>query len=158
MISINIYEIVMQIINFCILWWLMSRFMIKPLGRFLEERSQSIKQEIAVAESNRIETDELLVAQKKALRDARQDAKQLRQDAEDNVKKERYKQLEKIKEESEKLLQNAHKQLDQDVKKVKQQLLSETGELAIMLAKKVLKREVSGKDQKNLVTEALNQK
>jgi F0F1-type ATP synthase membrane subunit b/b' len=42
MISINVYEIVMQIINFCILWWLMSKFMIKPLGRFLEESSAGI--------------------------------------------------------------------------------------------------------------------
>ncbi len=158
MISINIYEIIMQIINFCVLWWLMSRFMIKPLGRFLEERSQSIKKEIDVAESNRVESDAVLETQKTALRDARQEAKQIRQDAEENMKKERDKQLEKVKEESEKLLQNAHKELNQDIKKVKQQLLSETGDLAVMLTKKILKREVSEKDQKNLVTEALSQK
>ena len=158
MISINIYEIVMQIINFCILWWLMSRFMIKPLGRFLEERAQSIKKEIDVAEANRVESEVVLETQKTALRDARQEAKQLRRDAEENVKQERHKLLEQAKEDSEKLLQNAHKELSQDVKKVKQQLLAETGELAVMLTKKILKREVSEKDQKNLVTEALSQK
>lgn len=158
MISINIYEIIMQMINFCILWWLMSRFMIKPLGRFLEERAQSIKIEIDVAESNRVESEAVLETQKKALRDARQEAKQIRQDAEENMKKEREKRLEEVKEESDKLLQNAHKELNQDIKKVKQQLLSETGELAVMLTKKILKREVSEKDQKKLVTEALSQK
>ena len=74
------------------------------------------------------------------------------------MKKEREKRLEEVKEESDKLLQNAHKELTQDIKKVKQQLLSETGELAVMLTKKILKREVSEKDQKKLVTEALSQK
>jgi F-type H+-transporting ATPase subunit b len=132
--------------------------MIKPLGRFLEERAQSIKIEIDVAESNRVESEAVLETQKKALRDARQEAKQIRQDAEENMKKEREKRLEEVKEESDKLLQNAHKELNQDIKKVKQQLLSETGELAVMLTKKILKREVSEKDQKKLVTEALSQK
>jgi F-type H+-transporting ATPase subunit b len=157
MISINVYEIVMQIINFCILWWLMSKFMIKPLGRFLEERAAGIKQELNTAEQNKMESEKLVEDQKEAFKTARQEIKQWRQDAEESVTEEQRKLLAQAKVDSEKIIESAHKEISQNVKEVKQNLLSETGELAVMLAKQILKREISDNDQKNLVSEALGQ-
>ena len=45
-ISINLYEIFMQMINFLILLWLVNKFMIRPLSQLLTERSNTIKADI----------------------------------------------------------------------------------------------------------------
>ena len=42
MISINIYEIIMQMVNFLILLYLLNRFLIKPLSEFIEKRSSAV--------------------------------------------------------------------------------------------------------------------
>jgi F-type H+-transporting ATPase subunit b len=104
-----------------------------------------------------MESEKLVEDQKEAFKTARQEIKQWRQDAEESVTEEQRKLLAQAKVDSEKIIESAHKEISQNVKEVKQNLLSETGELAVMLAKQILKREISDNDQKNLVSEALGQ-
>ena len=158
MISINVYEIVMQIINFCILWALISKFLVKPLGEFLKNRADSIKDDLESSEHNKIESEKLLDLQKEAFATARKEIKQLRLDAEQSVKLERSKVLAQAKCDSEKIVEDANKQILQNVEEVKRGLLSETTHLVVGLTKKILKREVNSSDQKALVAEALGQK
>ena len=158
MISINVYEIVMQIINFCILWALISKFLVKPLGEFLKNRADSIKDDLETSEHNKVESEKLLSLQKEELATARKEIKQLRLDAEENVKLERLKVLAQAKCDSEKIVEDANKQILQNVEEVKRGLLSETTHLVVGLTKKILKREINSSDQKALVAEALGQK
>ena len=46
MISIKLFTIFMQMVNFLILLFLMSKFIITPLMEFLEKRASSIKSDI----------------------------------------------------------------------------------------------------------------
>ena len=53
MISINPYEIILQIINFGILYFLLRRFLAKPLSSLLSNRANMIKHNIESAELNK---------------------------------------------------------------------------------------------------------
>tara|TARA_B100001113_G_C20899953_1_gene530900 strand:- start:287 stop:763 length:477 start_codon:yes stop_codon:yes gene_type:complete len=158
MISINVYEIVMQIINFCILWFLITKFLVKPLGIFLQNRSDSIKNDIDVASQNKTESEKLLKSQKDAYNEARQEIKKMRQEAEDNVNEERLKVIDQAKLDSAKIIADANKTVALNLEEVKRSLLSETTHLVVGMAKKVLKREITKTDQQMLVSEALGQK
>ena len=93
MISINLYEIAFQIINFLILLYLLNRFLTKPLSQFLTNRSESIKQNIEAAESSRTDAEKILKEQKELLKQAHQESQEIRKKAEESSKKELKKQL-----------------------------------------------------------------
>jgi F-type H+-transporting ATPase subunit b len=103
-ISINIYEIIMQMVNFLILLYLLNRFLIKPLSEFVESRSAGIKSDIDNAKKNKNDSQALLDEQKQLLNDARQEAKSIREKAEQSSVVER-----------DQILQNAKKRVSTNV-------------------------------------------
>jgi F-type H+-transporting ATPase subunit b len=156
-ISINIYEIAMQMINFLILLVLMNKFMIKPLSGFLEARAASIKEDIQKAESSRVDAEKVLLDQKETFKTAREEAKQIRIQAEEAGRIEKDQVLAVAKADAERLLKQAKKEIEQDIAKAKKDLLSETGNLAVELSKQILKRDINVKDREALVSETLGQ-
>ena len=157
MISINIYEIVMQMVNFLILLFLMNKFMIKPLSEFLDKRAFSIKEDIQKAESSREDAEKVLLDQKELFRTARDEAKQIRVQAEEASRIEKDTLIASAKAEAQRLLQSAKKELEQDVASAKKDLLSETGNLVVQLSEQILKRELNVKDKESLVSETMEQ-
>ncbi|RAP33118.1 ATP synthase F0 subunit B, partial [Candidatus Marinamargulisbacteria bacterium SCGC AAA071-K20] len=104
MISINIYEILMQTLNFGLLLWLLNKFLIKPLQKYLDERSDSIKGNIDSAKSSNDEAAALVTQQKGLLKEARVEAKDIREKTEFAAKKEHEEMISKTKEESKRLI------------------------------------------------------
>jgi F-type H+-transporting ATPase subunit b len=156
-ISINIYEIVMQMVNFLILLFLMNKFMIKPLSEFLENRADSIKEDIQKAESSKEDARKALLDQKELFKQAREEAKGIRVQAEEATRIEKDALLATAKTDAKRLLQEAKKELEQDVSNARKALLSETANLAIKLSEQILKRELNVKDKELLVSESLGQ-
>ena len=138
MISINIYEISMQIVNFLILLWLVNRYLIQPMSTFLEERAGQIKADIDTAETNKEKSNGLVEEKKELLNQARAEAKKIREEAEDVAKIEKEKTVLKAKEETAQMVVQAKKEIELNLVQAKKQLLTETGDLAIKLSKKVL--------------------
>jgi len=155
MISINVYEIAMQIINFCILWFFVSKYLVKPLGAFLSERSQSIENDIASAANTREETERLLSQQKEAFSEARLEIKQMRKDAELHLNQERAKLLAEATQKANDIVLSATKEIDQNVKQAKSTLVADIGIHVISLCRNFLKRELTETDQKALVAQSL---
>jgi F-type H+-transporting ATPase subunit b len=155
MISINVYEISMQIINFCILWFFVSKFLVRPLATFLYERSQSIENDIKSASNTRKETEKLLSDQKEEFAAARLKIKQMRKDAELDLDNQRAKLLAEAKQEANNIVLSATKEIDQNVKQAKSSLVADIGIHVISLCRNFLKRELTESDQKSLVSQSL---
>jgi len=145
----------MQMVNFLILLFLVNKFLVKPVGKFLEERADTIKGDLDIAESNKDASEKLLDEQKEVLRNARLEAKDIRDKAEENTKREREVSLNVAKDDAKRIVDQARRDIEQDVAKVKQTLLSETGNLAITLTENILKREINSSDKEALVSESL---
>ena len=64
MISINPYEIILQMINFGILYYLLKRFLAKPLSSMLKNRANTIQHNLENAEMSKRKASELLTEQK----------------------------------------------------------------------------------------------
>ena len=109
MISINPYEIILQIINFGILYFLLRRFLAKPLSSLLSNRANMIKHNIESAELNKRKADELLNEQKEVLKSAQLEAQAIRQKAEDAAENELGSIVETGKESTQKMLDQAKK-------------------------------------------------
>jgi len=154
-ISINIYEIVFQIINLGILIWLLNRFLSKPLSKFLDKRSASIKHNIDQAEQNCLETEKVLETQKASLKKSHQEAQEIRQQAESAGKKERETILAKTQEESDRMVLNAKKDIELDAKRVAKELTQRTADLTIALTQKIIQKNVDQAENEALINQYL---
>ena len=156
MISLNVYEIIMQIVNFLILLFLMNKFLIKPLSQFLEKRAKSIEDNINKAEAAKVDAEKLLQEQKETLKEARVEAKEIRKKTEDASKREHDLILSDAKKEAEMVMTQAKKEIDLTMTKAKKDLLSEIGDLVVMLSESILKRKIERKDREEIVSDSMN--
>jgi len=145
----------MQIINFLILLWLVNRFLVKPLGAYLDKRKALIQGDIHQAEENKRQSEALLNEQKELLQTARVEAKQIRETTEVAMQKERQTVLSETKEESERMINLAKKEIGLDFVRAKKQLISDVGALTVRLSERLLRREFSDADKKRLVSESM---
>jgi len=68
MISISPYEIILQIINFGILYYFLKKFLSEPLSNLLTKRASMIKHNIESAELNKRKSDELVAEKKRCIK------------------------------------------------------------------------------------------
>lgn len=155
MISINLFEITMQIVNFVILLVLLNKFLIKPVGAFIEKRSANLERDLNEAEANRLKSEALLDDQKKQLQSSHQEAREIRQKAEEAMAAERDARLEQVRQEAQDMIQAARKEIDQDVQKAQQALMDKVAELSIAVSEKVIQKNLNASDQASLIRDYL---
>lgn len=157
MISINPYEIILQIINFGILYLLLKKFLAGPLSALLTNRANMIKHNIESAEVNKRKADELLSEQKEALKSAQIEAQAIRKKAEDAASKELSAIVDEGKESAKKLIEQAQKDIELQSNNARKQLLKDVGDLAIKVVRKFVSTEVDNKDKKASIDKLVEQ-
>lgn len=157
MISINPYEIILQIINFGILYLLLKKFLAGPLSTLLTNRANMIKHNIESAEVNKRKADELLSEQKEALKSAQIEAQSIRKKAEDAASKELSAIVDEGKESAKKLIEQAQKDIELQSNNARKQLLKDVGDLAIKVVQKFVTTQVDEKDKKASIDKLVEQ-
>ncbi|MFC1770271.1 F0F1 ATP synthase subunit B [Candidatus Margulisiibacteriota bacterium] len=145
----------MQMVNFLILLWLLNRFLIRPLLKFMDKREEGIKKNIAQAEANKKSTEELLETKKGDLKQARQDARDILAKAESDTKKERQAMLNQTRNEAQRVLENAKKEIERDFNSAKVELKGYLADITVNLAEKVIRKQLDKKTQEDLVKDYL---
>jgi F-type H+-transporting ATPase subunit b len=148
MISINPYEIILQIVNFGILLFLLNKFLAKPLSEFLENRSNLIKHNIEQSEVNKRKADDLLAEQKASLKDAQVEAQAIRKKAEDAASKELQKVVEDGKEAANSMVEQAKKEIELQGNTARKQLLNDVSSLTVKIVDKFISNNLSEQDKK----------
>jgi F-type H+-transporting ATPase subunit b len=157
MISINPYEIILQIINFGILYWLLKKFLAKPLSTFLANRSNLIKHNIETSELNKKKSEDLLAQQKETLKSAQVEAQSIRKKAEDAAQKELSTIVEEGKESAQKLIAQAKQDIEVQTNNARKTLLTDVGDLAIKVVEKFVATKVSESDKKQAIDKLVEQ-
>ncbi|MBT5989075.1 F0F1 ATP synthase subunit B [bacterium] len=151
MISLNIYEIIMQIFNFFLLLWVLKLLVYKPLLAFLDKRADSIQNNIKETEANKKEAQEILTEQKEVFVQARLEAKKIREHVEANSQQERELTLAKTEDAAKKIIENAKKEIDANLVEAQKVLLKKVGATSILLAEKILKKNLNTEENKNII-------
>ncbi|MGA0241396.1 MAG: F0F1 ATP synthase subunit B [Candidatus Marinamargulisbacteria bacterium] len=157
MISINPYEIILQIINFGILYLLLKKFLAAPLAKFLADRSNLIKHNIETSELNKKKSEELLSQHKETLKEAQVEAQTIRKKAEESAQKELATIVEDGKVSAQKLLDQARQDIDVQTNNARKTLLTDVGNLAINVVQKFVATDISEKDKKKTIDQLVEQ-
>lgn len=146
-----------QILNFLIIFYLLKRFMYKPVLDMLKKREDAIKEGVKQAEDSKKALENALLEEKKILVKAQDEAKKIIEDSklaaietsreiEDNTKKE-----------TERMLLEAKAQIEQESKNVEAKLSEKISILAADMLTKSLSGMFGEKEQKQIVNKALKE-
>jgi F-type H+-transporting ATPase subunit b len=145
------------ILTFLVLLGLLARFAWRPLLQALDSRQEAIRKSLDDAQQAKQELERLHRESAQIIREARVEAESIvsrsRSDAE--RLKEEIKQTARA--EAGTILQNAERQIGLETQRALQQIRHEAVDLSVMIASKLIQRNLSKEDNEKLIDEAIRQ-
>ena len=157
MISINPYEIILQIINFGILYFITEEVFGSAIIKLLSKQSNLIKHNIETSEMNKKKSEDILAQQKDTLKQAQLEAQSIRNKAEESAQNELASVVEKGKQSAEQMLAQAKQDIDVQTNNARKTLLKDVADLAVKVVQKFVVTEVSEKDKKATIDKLVEQ-
>lgn len=144
-----------QIVNFLIIFYVLKRFLYKPVLSVLRKREQEIKDGLRQAEEGKKALENALQTEKDILKKAQNQAQKILEDARLQALEISRQTQENARKRAEEMLANAKDKIDQDIKDAEKRLTVYISELAINLLEKSTKLLFGQKEQEEIVKTAL---
>jgi F-type H+-transporting ATPase subunit b len=148
-INLNV-TVLIQAINFLILIFLLSKFLFKPLAKFLADRSAGIERSMAEAKAAHEAAAKAQTEYQAQIKETQREIAAIREQGQREVEAERQRLIEASRAEAERLVAQAKAEIDAETKRAKASLREEVAGIAVAAAERLLGRAVSGDDQKRL--------
>lgn len=146
---------VFAIIAFLILYWLLNRYAFGPLFGIMEKRREQVISNMKSAEDSRKEAEQFLEEQKKALEEARKEAYSIIEQSRKVSSKQADDIIEKAKAEADKIKQDMLKEIENEKNKAVSALRSQVSAMSVMIASKIIEKQVDEKSQQELINNYL---
>ncbi|WP_353948927.1 F0F1 ATP synthase subunit B [Sporolactobacillus sp. Y61] len=149
--------ILAQIVIFLILMALVAWKAVGPIARVMEKRRKYINNQINEAEGNRDEAQKYLDQQKSELDKMRRESRDLIEQAKSQAAAESKSIIDAAKNRSDLLIKEAHEEIDSEKAKAIASIRDEVADLSVMLASKVLEKEINAKDYTEEIDQLMKQ-
>jgi F-type H+-transporting ATPase subunit b len=148
---------VWTILTFLVLLTVLAKFAWNPLLQALEERRNTINKALEDAQQARVELERLGQQSAEILRKARADAEAVMTQTRTDAERLREEMRQKARGEAEGIVRNAEKQIQLETARALQQIRHEAVDLSVMIASRIIQRNLSKEDNERLIDEALKQ-
>ncbi|MFC4303512.1 F0F1 ATP synthase subunit B [Cohnella boryungensis] len=144
-----------QLVAFIILFLLLQRFAFKPLFGIMEQRRQMVLEQMNSAEKNRAEADQFIEEQKQALQQARKEAHDIIEQARVTSSKQADDIVQSARNESSRMKEEALREIEAEKNKAVAALRAQVSGLSVLIASKIIEKQVDEQSQKELVDQYL---
>lgn len=146
-------DIIFQLLIMIILLALLKKFAWGPLMGIMKQREDHIANEIEEAEKSRVEASKLLEEQKALLKESRQEAQNMIENSKKHGEAQRQEIMATAREEAERLKETARLEIEQQKENAVAALREQVASLSVMIASKVIEKELNADDQEKLINE-----
>ena len=153
-INLNV-SLLIQVVNFLILIALLSKFLFKPLTKFLAERAEGIEKSLTEARIAREAAAKAQEENRNQILATQREAAALREQAQREVEAERQRLLKESREEAQRLVAEGKAQIEAETRRAKDSLRQEVIGLSLLVAERILGRAMTADDQKRLAEQYL---
>lgn len=150
-------DIAFQLIMFIILLALLKKFAWGPLMGIMQQREEHIAGEISAAEQSRQETQKLLEEQRNLLKEARNEAQVMIENAKKQGDVQREEIISIARTEAERIKESAKVEIEQQKEQAVAAIREQVASLSVMIASKVIEKELSVQDQEKLINEYIQE-
>ncbi|MBN2980730.1 MULTISPECIES: F0F1 ATP synthase subunit B [Cohnella] len=155
--TFNWESTVIAILAFLILYWLLNKYAFGPLFGIMEKRRQLVAEQMDSAAKNRAEAERLLEEQKQALQQVRQEAADIIGQAKTTGSKQAEEILLQARNEAVRLKDEAVKEIESEKNKAVSALKAQVSGLSVLIASKIIEKQVDEKAQQELVDHYLKE-
>jgi F-type H+-transporting ATPase subunit b len=145
------------VLTFLVLVALLAKFAWRPLLEALESRQQSIRKALDDAQLAKQELQRLEQESAQMLRKARSEAEAIITQSRADAERLREEMRVKAKADADGILKNAERQIQLETGRAVQQIRAEAVDLSVMIASKIIQRNISKEDNERLIADALKQ-
>lgn len=150
-------DMAVMLIFFLILLVLLRKFAWGPLMGVMEEREKYVANEIEVAEKNRKEAEEASAEANKQLNQTREEAQKIIEEARQTAVEQEQNIVAVARQEATRLKEAAQADIENEKEKALQALQDKVGSLSVLIASKVIEKEISAQDQEELINEFIKE-
>jgi F-type H+-transporting ATPase subunit b len=145
------------ILTFLVLLGLLAKFAWRPLLTALESRQEAIKKSLEDVDRAKQEMAQLHTESAKILEQARVDADSILAKTRSDAERLREELRSKAKEEADTMVRNAGQQIQLQTRQALQDIRHEVADISVMIASKLLERNLVKEDNDRLINETLKQ-
>ena len=153
LITLDGWTFLAQICNLMIQLVIFKKFLLKPIKQVIADRKAKADSEIADAQKLRTEAEAMKAEYEQNLQNARTEANQIVATAQKNATARSEEVVGEARAQAAALKQKAEADIAQERKKAVNEVKDEVGGIAMEIASKVVEREISEKDHKDLIDE-----
>lgn len=157
MLDFSKWTFAFNIINVLVLYWLMKKFLFKPVMAIMEKRTNTIKSSLEDADNKNNDASKLKQEYEGILATADEKASQIIKAAKQRAAEEHDKQIRETNEEIARMMQEANKTIEFERQKSMQNIQSEIARLAMIAAAKVVQKNVDNSTNNQLINDFLKE-
>jgi F-type H+-transporting ATPase subunit b len=145
------------IVTFLALVTLLARFAWRPLLQALDKRQALIKQSLDDAQQAKLELERLQQESTQIIRQARVEAESIVANSRAYAEKLKDEIKAKARADADVIVQNAERQIQTETRRALEQIRVEAADLSVMIASKLIQRNLTKEDNARLIEQALEQ-
>ncbi|GAW64116.1 ATP synthase B chain [Ligilactobacillus acidipiscis DSM 15836] len=144
-------DFLFYLVLFVILMALVGHFAWDPIQNMLQKRADKISNDLDSAEGARLKAEKLAKQREDALSDSHNEASQIVSRAKDNAEQQRTTIVKQANDDATVLKSNAQKDISRQKQEALDGVRNDVAELSIVIASKVIEKELTVDDQKELI-------
>ena len=150
-ISVNLWDILVSLCNLAILFFIMKKFLYKPVRKMLEQRQKTVDDKYAQADEALSKAEGEKAEYDQKLAQAKDDAQAIIKKATDTADERSKEIVSSAREEASLIVSRAQSAAELEKKKAQQEIKGEIVSVSTLLAEKLLEREISEEDHKAMI-------
>lgn len=153
----HLLDMLVMLLFFILLIYLVSKFAWGPVMDMMQKREEYVANEIEAAEKSRAEAEKASKEAVEQLQQTRQEAQQIIEDARNAGVKQEQDIVASAKKEADRIKEAAQEEIQNEKDKAIQALQDQVASLSVLIASKVIEKEISAQDQDKLIEEYIKQ-
>lgn len=155
--GLHVGDMLMQLFFFIVLIALVRKFAWGPLINVMQKREEYVAGEIEAAEQSRAEAEKAREEAAEQLKQTKQEASQIIEDARNAGAKQEQDIIESARQEADRIKVSAREEIENEKEKAIQTLQDKVSSLSVLIASKVIEKEISEQDQEELINEYIKE-
>lgn len=153
----NVGTMIVQLIFFIVLLALVTKFAWRPVMNMMKEREDYVASEIDEAELSRKDAEKASQEAQDYLKQMKEETQQMLEDARNAGVKQKEEILASANEEAERLKTTALADIENEKEKAVQALQDQVASISVLIASKVIEKELSAEDQESLINDYIKE-
>jgi len=145
------------IVTFLVLVTLLAKFAWGPLLKALDQRQAAIRKSLDDAQQAKQELEKLQQQSEKIIRDARVEADGIISRSRGDAERLREEIKQKARAEADTIVKSAERQIQLETGRALQQIRREAADLSVLIASKIIQRNLSREDNERLINETIRE-